>query len=186
MFLFVRVGNLIVGTRRLETLETRIKYDWMTQMAALDELDTAILASLQSDARRSNRDVAAAVGVSPTTALDRTRALRDRGVIRGATLDVDLPSIGRPVQAMIAVRIRPPSRRNIEGFRNWVSALPDTLGVFVTSGTEDFLVHVAVPDNNSLYAFVIDRLTERSEVADVRTSIVYEHLRSPGLAPVSR
>jgi len=153
-------------------------------MASLDVLDTAILAQLQSDARRSNRDVAAAVGVSPTTALDRTRAMRDRGVITGASLDVDLASIGRPVQALIAVRIRPPSRRNIETFRNWVSSLPDTLGVFVTTGTEDFLVHVAVPDNDSLYAFVIDRLTERPEVSDVRTSVVYEHLRNRGIAPV--
>jgi DNA-binding Lrp family transcriptional regulator len=154
-------------------------------MPGLDGLDAAIIAQLQADARRSNRDVAAAVGVSPTTALDRTRALRDRGVITGATLEVDLASIGRPVQALIAVRIRPPSRRNIEGFRNWVSALPDTLGVFVTSGTEDFLVHVAVADNDSLYAFVIDRLTERPEVADVRTSVVYEHLRNRGIAPLA-
>ena len=151
----------------------------------MDELDTAILRELQTDARRTNRDIAASVGVSPTTALDRTRALRERGVIRGARLDVDLPAIGRPVQALIAVRIRPPSRRNIEGFRNWVSELPDTLGVFVTSGNEDFLVHVAVPDNESLYAFVIDRLTERAEVADVRTSVVYEHLRNDRIAPVA-
>jgi DNA-binding Lrp family transcriptional regulator len=150
----------------------------------LDELDKAIVRELQADARRTNRDIAAAVGVSPTTALDRTRGLRERGVIRGASLDLDLAAIGRPVQAMIAVRIRPPSRRNIEGFRNWVSALPDTLGVFVTSGTEDFLIHVAVPDNESLYAFVIDRLTERPEVADVRTSVVYEHLRNPGIRPI--
>jgi DNA-binding Lrp family transcriptional regulator len=152
-------------------------------MTPLDDLDTAILAQLQSDARRSNRDVAAAVGVSPTTALDRTRAMRDRGVITGASLDVDLAAIGRPVQALIAVRIRPPSRRNIETFRDWVSGLPDTLGVFVTSGNEDFLVHVAVADNDSLYAFVIDRLTERPEVSDVRTSVVYEHLRKRGVAP---
>jgi len=154
-------------------------------MADLDELDTAILRELQRDARRTNRDIAAAVGVSPTTALDRTRALRDRGVIRQATLDVDLESIGRPVQALIAVRIRPPSRRNIEAFRNWVSRLPDTIGLFVLSGTEDFLIHVAVPDNNSLYAFVIDRLTERPEVADVRTSVVYEHLRTQVIPPVA-
>jgi DNA-binding Lrp family transcriptional regulator len=163
---------------------TRIQYGSRPRMTTLDALDTAILAELQSDARRSNRDVAAAVGISPTTALDRTRALRDRGVITGASLDVDLASIGRPVQAMIAVRIRPPSRRNIENFRNWVSALPDTFGVFVTSGNEDFLIHVAVPDNDSLYAFVIDRLTERAEIADVRTSIVYEHLRNRTIEPV--
>lgn len=152
-------------------------------MASLDALDQAILRELQSDARRTNRDIAAAVGVSPTTALDRTRSLRQRGVIRGAVLDVDLAAVGRPVQAMIAVRIRPPSRRNIEAFRNWVSTLPETIGVFVTSGTEDFLIHVAVAGNDSLYAFVIDRLTERPEVADVRTSVVYEHIRSPQILP---
>src|ERR1700761_9273198 len=100
-------------------------------MAPLDELDTAILRELQVDARRTNRDVAAAVGISPTTALDRTRALRDRGVIRGAILDVDLGQLGRPVQALIAVRIRPPSRSTIEAFRRWAGARPDVLGVFV-------------------------------------------------------
>jgi DNA-binding Lrp family transcriptional regulator len=152
-------------------------------MQRLDELDAAILAELQADARRTNRDVASAVGLSPTTTLDRTRSMRDRGVIRGARLDVDLPAIGRAVQALIAVRIRPPSRRNIEAFRNWAAAQSDTLGVFVTSGTEDFLIHVAVPDNESLYSFVIDKLTERPEVADVRTSVVYEHLRNDRIAP---
>lgn len=155
-------------------------------MADLDALDTAILAELSVDARRTNRDIAAAVGVSPTTALDRTRALRDRGVIRGATLDVDLASIGRGVQALIAVRIRPPSRPVIEAFRNWVTELPDTIGVFVTTGPEDFLIHVAVPDNDHLYAFVIDKLTGRPEVADVRTSVVYEHLRSERIVPMRR
>jgi DNA-binding Lrp family transcriptional regulator len=152
-------------------------------MPALDELDKAILGELQSDARRTNRDIAAAVGVSPTTALDRTRGLRDRGVIRGALLDVDLAKIGRPVQALIAVRVRPPSRRNIEGFLEWVSTLPQTIGVFVVSGNEDFLVHVAVQDNDHLYAFVIDRLTERPEVADVRTSVVYQHIRNQAVVP---
>ncbi|GAA1185861.1 Lrp/AsnC family transcriptional regulator [Streptomyces hebeiensis] len=150
---------------------------------ALDELDTAIIRELQADARRTNRDIAAAVGVSPTTALDRTRSLRERGVIKGALLDVDLAALGRPVQALIAVRVRPPTRRAIEDFREWVRALPETLGVFVTSGAEDFLIHVAVPDNNALYEFVIDRLTAREELADVRTSVIYEHLRNDRMPP---
>jgi DNA-binding Lrp family transcriptional regulator len=149
----------------------------------MDELDAAILRELQSDAPRTNRDVAAAVGISPSTALERTRALRARGVIRGVVLDVDLPSIGRPVQALIAVRIRPPSRQVIERFRDWAATRPETLGVFVTTGNEDFLLHLAVADNDSLYSFVIDELTQRSEVADVRTSVVYEHIRNPRVEP---
>ncbi|MCJ1699789.1 Lrp/AsnC family transcriptional regulator [Rathayibacter festucae] len=149
----------------------------------LDAIDIAILRLLQSDARMSNRDLATAVGVSPTTSLDRMRRLRTRGVIRGTTLDVDLAAIGRGVQALIAVRIRPPSREVIESFRDWVSGLEQTLGVFVTAGNEDFIIHVAVRDNDDLYAFVIDRLTERREVADVRTSVVYQHIRNGAVPP---
>ena len=147
----------------------------------IDQIDVAILRELQADARRSNRDLAAAVGVSATTALDRTRSLRERGVIIGAALRLDLAAIGRPVQAMIAVRIRPPSRKNIEGFRNWAATVPEVLGVFVTSGNEDFLLHIAVASNDHLYAFVIDKLTERSEIVDVRTSVVYEHIQNGAL-----
>jgi hypothetical protein len=40
------------------------------------------------------------------------------------------------------------------------------------------------PDTDALYAFVIDRLTERAEVADVNTSIVYAHIRRPVLEAV--
>ncbi|MFD1713682.1 Lrp/AsnC family transcriptional regulator [Amnibacterium flavum] len=149
----------------------------------MDALDKAILRELQRDARRTNRDIAASVGVSPTTALDRTKALHRRGVIRGARLEVDLAAIGRAVQALIAVRIRPPSRENIDAFRTWASNLTETLGVFVVTGNEDFLLHVAVADNDELYSFVIDRLTERPEVADVRTSVVYEHVRPAVISP---
>ena len=47
-------------------------------------------------------------------------------------------------------RIRPPSRRNIEAFRDWAAQPPDTVGVFVVSGSEDFLLHVAVVGNQQL------------------------------------
>ena len=57
--------------------------------------------------------------------------------------------------------------------------------MFVVSGSEDFLLHIAVAGNQQLYAFVIDKLTERPEVADVRTSVIYEHLRNHAVAPAA-
>jgi hypothetical protein len=42
---------------------------------------------------------------------------------------------------------------------------------------------VAVPDVDSVYAFVIDRLTERREVADVQTTMVYEHVQARCVEP---
>jgi DNA-binding Lrp family transcriptional regulator len=153
-------------------------------MTELDALDLALLQELQDDARQTNRDLAASVHVSPSTSSERVRALRASGVISGYHAAVDLPALGRRVQALTAVTIRPPSRENIEAFRDWAAELPEIVGVFVVAGGDDFLLHVAVPDTDALYAFVIDRLTERPEVADVRTSVVYEHIRRPVLEPL--
>jgi len=152
--------------------------------AELDAVDWSLVGELQNDARITNRDLAAAVHVSPSTSLERVRALRATGVIRGYHADIDLAALGRPVQALTEVTIRPPTRENIEAFRNWAAELPEVIGVFVVSGANDFRLHIAVPDTNALYAFVIDRLTERPEVADVNTSVVYEHIRRTVLEPL--
>src|ERR1700744_2720627 len=156
----------------------------MMERAELDSIDWTLIRELQHDARCSNRDLAAAAHVSPSTSSERIRALRGEGVITGYHAAVDLPSLGRNVQALTAITIRPPTRTNIESFRNWAAALPELIGVFVVSGGSDFLLHVAVADTDALYAFVIDRLTERPEVADVNTTVVYEHLRRPVLEPL--
>src|SRR5215467_14139271 len=102
-------------------------------MSELDTVDRALIRELQEDARRSNRELAEAVHVSPSTSSERVRALRATGVIRGYHADIALEALGRHVQALIAVRIRPPSRENLEAFRDWASGLPEILGVFVVS-----------------------------------------------------
>jgi DNA-binding Lrp family transcriptional regulator len=149
----------------------------------MDELDSALVAALQADGRRSNRELAAALGVAPSTSLERMRALRMRGIITGVHATVDLAAMGRPVQAMVTVRLRPQSRAVVQGFRDFVARLPETLQVFITTGTEDVLVHVAVPSTEALQDFVLDSLTKRKEVAGVRTEVVYDHVRNHVVRP---
>jgi DNA-binding Lrp family transcriptional regulator len=150
----------------------------------MDATDWAIIRILQDDARITNRDLAARVHVSTSTSSERTRALFAAGVISGYHASIAMDALGRHVQALIAITVRPPTREHIEGFRNWAASLPEVMSVFVVSGGSDFLLHVGVPDTDALYAFVIDRLTQRPEVADVNTSVVYEHLRRPVLEPL--
>lgn len=149
----------------------------------MDELDSAILAALQADGRRSNRELAAGLGVAPSTTLERVRALRQRGVLTGVHYVADPALLGRPVQAMVTVRLRPQSREIVQGFRDFVIRLPETLQVFVTTGTEDLLVHVAVSSTEALRDFVLDSLTKRREVAGVRTEVVFDHVRNHVVPP---
>ena len=53
-------------------------------MRNLDQLDLDILAHLFRDAGMTNKDLAALVGVAPSTCLERVRKLQQDGVLKGA------------------------------------------------------------------------------------------------------
>jgi DNA-binding Lrp family transcriptional regulator len=142
----------------------------------MDELDSAIIHHLQEDARQSNRDIARKVGVAPSTCLERIRLLRQRGVIRGYHADIDLHALNRGVQALVAAQVRPLSRAVIDSFRNSLAALPEVLSVFVTAGSDDFLVHVSAQDIDHLHSFLVDRLSRRREIVGFRTSVIFQHM----------
>jgi DNA-binding Lrp family transcriptional regulator len=153
-------------------------------MPVVDELDSAIIEHLQTHARQTNRELARAVGVAPSTCLERVRALRDRGVITGYHAEISLAALGRGVQALLHVQVRPLSRTVIEGFQAYAMSLPEVLSVFVVAGGDDFLVHVAVPTVESLHAFLMDKFTGRREIVGFRSSVIYQHARKQVIAPL--
>lgn len=146
-------------------------------MANISAADRAILDVLQSDARRTNKSLAAEIGLAPSTTLDRVRELERRGVIVGYHAEVDLRALGRGLEAMVAVRIEPKTEANVERLVSRLGELPETLAVFMMSGVDDVLVHVSVPDTDSLRHLVLTEIANQEGVVDERTSLVFEHRR---------
>jgi len=146
----------------------------------LDETDQALVRLLEVDGRMSNAMLAREVGIAESTCLVRVRSLRERGVVRGIHADIDPVAVGRPVEAMIAVRFGGHRRANFEEFTREVPELPGVLGAFHVSGSIDYYVHVAVPSADALRDFVLDHLTNRPGVLHAETSLIFESLRGRG------
>ena len=153
----------------------------MANFPELDRIDRAILETLSADARMPNNQLAERVGVAPSTCLARVRALRESGVLRGFHAEIDLAALGRPLQAMIAVRLAVHDRAQIEDFTDHVRALPGVLRVFHLTGQNDYLVWVAAADAQDLREFVVDHLATHPATAHAETSLIYEHRRGPGI-----
>jgi DNA-binding Lrp family transcriptional regulator len=150
-----------------------------------DRTDRLILEALQENARTSYKDLAALTGAAPSTCLERVRSLRARGVIRGFRAEIDLRPLGRKLEALIAIRFRAHARALVDPFVDYVLALPETVALFNLAGPDDYLLHVAVADTAQLRTFVLDRLGNRSEIAHLQTSLVYEHRTKHVVQPIS-
>ncbi|MCY1142042.1 Lrp/AsnC family transcriptional regulator [Actinoplanes sp. Pm04-4] len=144
----------------------------------MDEVDSAIVRELSANARQTNRDLARAVGIAPSTCLERVRLLRDRGVITGYHAEISLAALNRHVQAFLHVQVRPMSREIIENLKAYVIDLPEVLSVFVVAGGDDLLVHVGVPSVDALHSFLMDKFSQRREIVGFRSSIIYQHTRN--------
>lgn len=155
-------------------------------MSELDAIDAAIVRELQDDARLANNVLAARVGIAPSTCHGRVRSLFERGVIRGAHAEIDQAAIGRPLQAMISVRLRPHARGELAAFAQAMAQLPEVLNVYFLAGADDFLVHVATAGSEELREFVVNHLSGTKDVAMTETSLIFEHLRGrPAAEPRS-
>lgn len=77
------------------------------EITDIDPLDRRILDELLTDGRITYQDLAARVHLAATTTAERVRRLERRGVIRGYRALVDWESLGRPLEALIDVRLAP-------------------------------------------------------------------------------
>jgi len=146
-----------------------------------DRIDSAILAELQKNARLSNKELAARVGLAPSSCHERVRRLSERGVLRGAHAEVALSALGIGIEAMIGVQLRGHSREVIDHFQATTRVLPEVVAIYYLAGATDFMIHVAVRDSNHLRDFALDAITSRPDVARVETALIFDHKRSPTL-----
>ncbi|WP_412061658.1 Lrp/AsnC family transcriptional regulator [Rubrivirga sp. IMCC45206] len=155
-------------------------------MPRLDEIDRAIVTRLQQNARTSNKELAAAVGVAPSTALARTRRLEETGVLVGYHAEVSAEAVGAGLQALVEVSLRRHQRGLVEAFEAHALALPEVVQLFHTTGASDYLLHVAVRDTAHLRALALEAFTERPEVARIETALLFAHRRTAGVAIPTR
>jgi Lrp/AsnC family leucine-responsive transcriptional regulator len=119
-----------------------------------DPLDLAILLCLARDARRSIRNIAAEIGMSPPPVAERLAKLEAKGVIAGYHASIDWGILGYGLVAYVSVTC-------IQGFEQAATvqaleALPEVEQVDLVTGNADLLVRLRVKDTEHLRALIFN------------------------------
>ena len=147
----------------------------MADIPQLDRTDRAIIGLLQHNARLSNKELAAGVGIAPSTCSERMRRLEMLGVFSGFHAAVHPRIMGIGLQAMIAVRLRRHSAEEVQAFEVHAQALPEVISMSHVTGPNDFLVRVVVRDADHLRQLAVSGFTTMREVDHIETALIFEH-----------
>ncbi len=147
----------------------------------LDRIDVGIIEALQNDGRLSNKELAARVGLAPSSCLERVRKLRAAGVLTGFHATVDPAALGIGLQAVVSVELADQSKGAIQRFMADIREVPEIVAMFNLAGQTDYVLHVVARDTEHLRQIVLDGIAGRPDVARYRTHLVFAQWRKPVL-----
>jgi Lrp/AsnC family transcriptional regulator, leucine-responsive regulatory protein len=157
-----------------------VRNDWYG-VAALDDIDCALLALLQERGDIPNLELARSVGLSPAATSRRVQRLRGEGVIEAIRAVVVPEQVGLPIEAFVLVSLAEHTADADARFAREVARMPNVLRADVVAGSEDALLHVAVRAPADLHRLVL--ALKRAGAARALTMLRLQAIKPPAPVP---
>lgn len=132
----------------------------------LDDNDHSILAALRNDSRKTIRDLAAELGMRPSTVHERIRRLRASGIIERFTLKLNNDAVGEGFIVFMLVLGSPTTYVG-----ETLLSSPNIKEVFGITGEYDLLFKLKFKDVSAFNDFVINFRKENKNIQKTLTMV---------------
>jgi DNA-binding Lrp family transcriptional regulator len=146
---------------------------------SLDDIDIQLLTALQEDADRTNVELARLVGLSPAATLHRVRRLKESGVIRIISAQLDPAAAGFPLQVYVTASLARHDLRSSDVFEDLIRSVPQIIAADTVAGETDYLLTVVARDVAELQQVLVSLATRGG-------SRLVTYLRLAEIKPPSR
>ena len=152
--------------------------------AGLDRYDIAILGELQRDARLSNAELAARIGLSAAPTWRRVKWLEQQGYITGYRAEIDRRRIGLGVLAFVRVYTERNNAEATRALEDAIRALPEVVSCHYISGEGTFELQVMCTDLDAYSRWARDTLFKLPNFKDLHTSFSLGEIKAGAALPL--
>src|SRR5882757_8388221 len=156
-----------------------------THGADLDRYDIAILQELQRDARLSNTELAARIGISAAPTWRRVKALEEQGYITGYRAEIDRRKIGLGVLAFVRIDAERNNAAATRELEEAIRGIPEVTACHYISGSGTFELQVMATDLDAFSKFSLEVLLKLPHVKDLHTSFSLGEVKAGAALPLT-
>ncbi|MEM9855647.1 MAG: Lrp/AsnC family transcriptional regulator [Pseudomonadota bacterium] len=149
----------------------------------IDDLDRKILAELQKDAARSLDDIAKVVGSSKTPVWNRIKKLKEAGIVRNQTVNLDAEALGFEACFFVLIRTSEHEAAWQEAFLATLRQRPEVQEAHRLAGDIDYILKVRVR-NARAYDDFYQALIAEVKVFNVTALLSMQELKSTNALPL--
>lgn len=138
----------------------------------MDEKDHIIINALKKDASLSVAKLAKNTNLPSTTVYNRIKKLRDNGIIKNYTINIDKDRVYGNIVGIILIKARNTDQRQI------VQKLlehPSVENAAILTGNTDIFIRIRVKSIDELNKFILDYLRKIKGIQDSTTMISLDY-----------
>ncbi|GAA0757796.1 DNA-binding Lrp family transcriptional regulator [Erythromicrobium ramosum] len=115
----------------------------------MDRIDRKILDLLAEDSRLTGEQLGERVGLSPSAAHRRVKALEESGAIIGYRARLSAAARGNPSTVFVQVTLTDQRQATMLAFERAMASTPQIVEAYLMSGQSDYLIKVLVREQDS-------------------------------------
>jgi len=151
---------------------------------SLDRYDIAILRELQRDARLSNTELAARIGLSAAPTWRRVKWLEEQRYITGYRAELDRRRLGLGVLAFVRVDAERNNAATTRELEDAVRDIAEVISCHYISGSGTFELTVMATDLDAFSRLCLDKLLTLPNVKDLHTSFSLGEVKAGAALPL--
>lgn len=143
----------------------------MAEKEKIDEKDLHILDMLRANSRLSEQKIAKKTGIPMTTVHNRTKKMREAGIIEGYTVRLNHAKLGKPLTAYVLLKAV--NQADQGALLEYIAKIPQVCEVAMVTGDFDLMLKARAGDMDELRKIVLANLRMHKGVGESITMISY-------------
>jgi DNA-binding Lrp family transcriptional regulator len=148
-----------------------------SDMEHLDQTDKTILRILQSDSKKTAKEIAAILNLTASPVYERIRRLEKQGFIKKYVAILDKKRIGQVVTAVCQVSMRYHNEAFIDEFEEQIQDLQEVQECYHVAGQVDFILKIHVRSLEDYHDFVRFKLSKIKNIGVLNSTFVIKEIK---------
>lgn len=143
----------------------------------LDEKDADILRALQSNARLTNKELAAMVHLSTTPTYERVKRLERLGFIKQYATILDANMLNKGFAVFCSIKLKRLNSEYAQAFTDMISKVAEVTECYNISGSFDYLLRIQAPDMKSYQQLLLNVIGRHENISSLESTFVMEEIK---------
>jgi Lrp/AsnC family leucine-responsive transcriptional regulator len=150
----------------------------------MDSIDKKLLHLIQTDAKKTTKELALKLNLSVTAVYERIKKLEREGIIEKYVALINRSKVEKGFVVFCHLKLIQHTREFITTFENEVTQLLEVIECHHVSGDYDYILKIIVKDMEAYREFLVNKLTTLQHIGSTHSTFMISEVKNTTIVSV--